>query len=132
MKFTTNFHGTIIYPINQETPLSKSIFLALYLNFLRENKILEKMAVGGNGGSFAIGYWDMILIPKVDDTFKNDIAKLYYNPKELKVDEFDEDKIKSSGVFDLNNFRIKCFAVLQLVINDLKQGKLKDKQSYTC
>lgn len=130
MKFTTNFHGTIIYPVDKKTPLYNSIFLALYLNYLRQRKILEKMAVGGNGGSFAIGYWDMILIPKVNDSFKQDIAKLYYSPTELNVNKFDESKIKSSGIFNLNNFRIQCFAVLQSLIDDLKTGKLKDKSFY--
>ena len=72
MKFTTNFHGTIISPISPEISLDKSIFIGLYLNFLRSNEVLSKMSVGANGGSFAVGYWDNIIITIVSETFMSE------------------------------------------------------------
>lgn len=68
MHFTTNFHGTIVKPINKNEQLNKSVFLGLYLNFLRSEGVFERLAVGGNGGSFAVGYWNNILIPNVDES----------------------------------------------------------------
>ena len=70
MKFTTNIHGTMLYPIDNQTDIIKSIFLGLYLNYMRHKGILTKMSVGANGGSFAVGYWGCekrIVPPKKKD-----------------------------------------------------------------
>ena len=94
MRFTTNFHGTIIKPKTKDIPLEKSIFLALYLNYIRQMNIFKKMSVGANGGSFAVGYWDNIRIPNVSEMFMNKLAMLYNNKISLNPAIFDFELLK--------------------------------------
>lgn len=130
MHFTTNFHGTIVKPIDDSIPLYKSIFLGLYLNFLRSEGVFERMSVGGNGGSFAVGYWDNILIPKLKETDMKKISEVYYNKQVLNPTCFDIEILRKSGIYELNEFLIKCKAMLKQICSDVKVGKLKDKEFY--
>lgn len=130
MHFTTNFHGTIIKPIEKTDNLDKSIFLGLYLNFLRSEGVFERLAVGGNGGSFAVGYWNNILIPKVDTGWMKELAKYYHNEIELEPTNFERKKIKQAGIYELNQFLIRTKAVLKLICDDIKIDSLKEKGFY--
>lgn len=130
MHFTTNIHGTMIYPIDMNTDIKYSIFLGLYLNWLRSYGVLVKLSVGANGGSFAVGYWDNILIPKVDEIFMDKLAKLYNYNVMLNPVIFDLDKIYEAGLYQLNNFLIKCKALLNCICDDIKSGKVKSKDYY--
>jgi len=130
MHFTTNFHGTIIHPKTNKVPLKKSVFLALYLNYLRQNCIFERMSVGANGGSFAVGYWDNILIPNVDESFMNRLALIYNNNVELNPAVFNKELLDEAGIYQLNSFLIKCKALLNRVCNDIKNDKLQSQDFY--
>ena len=130
MHFTTNFHGTIIHPKTDDVPLKKSIFLALYLNYLRQNSIFERMSVGANGGSFAVGYWDNILIPQVDENFMDRLAVLYNNEVVLNPVIHDLDLIGNAGIYQLNSFMIKCKALLGQLCNDIKNDTLQNRDFY--
>ena len=130
MHFTTNFHGTIIHPKTDDVPLKKSIFLALYLNYLRQNSVFERMSVGANGGSFAVGYWDNILIPQVDENFMDRLAVLYNNEVVLNPAIHDLDLIGNAGIYQLNSFMIKCKALLEQLCNDIKNDTLQNRDFY--
>lgn len=130
MHFTTNFHGTIIHPKTDNVPLKKSIFLALYLNYLRKKGIFECMSVGANGGSFAVGYWDNILIPQVEDNFMDCLAIIYNNSVELKPGIFNLDLLSNAGIYQLNSFMIKCKALLMRLCNDIKNDNLQEQDFY--
>lgn len=130
MHFTTNFHGTIVKPIEGKENLNKSIFLGLYLNFLRREGVFDRLAVGGNGGSFAVGYWNNILIPKVNELFMESVREYYHNDVKLNPLKFDRELIKRAGIYGLNQFLIKTKAVLNLICNDIKSNKLKERQFY--
>lgn len=130
LRFTTNFHGTIIYPINASVPLSKSIFLGLFLNYLRIKGIFSKLAVGGQGGSFALGYWDIISIPNFPSDAISALSSLYHQPFSLNPLEFDTTKIEAAGVFELNNFRILCKSLLELICADIKSDLLNSTEHY--
>lgn len=130
MHFTTNFHGTIIHPKRKTIPLKKSIFLALYLNFMRYNKVFERMSVGANGGSFAVGYWDNVLIPNVDDDFMEALTTLYNRKAESNPAIFNAAFIENAGIYQLNAFLIKCKALLQSLCDDIKNGSLKSENYY--
>lgn len=132
MKFTTNIHGMIIHPIDREkTNISKSIFLGLFLNYMRSKGIMDKLSVGGNGGSFAVGYWDIILIPNFPQDIINELTLIYNKDVNLNPFEFNINKIKEAGIFQLNNFRILCNDFLKMIINDIKIDKLKNLDYYT-
>ncbi|MCY8514703.1 hypothetical protein [Bacillus atrophaeus] len=131
MKFTTNFHGMIIYPTKRdETDISKSVFIGLFLNYMRAKGIIDKLSVGGNGGSFAVGYWDTILIPNFPSSIVEELSKIYNFDSQLNPFEFDINKIKAAGIFQLNNFRILCNDFLKMIIDDIKIDKLKDLNYY--
>lgn len=130
LKFTTNFHGIIITPKNKQLNLSKSIVLGLYLSYLRSIGIFDKLSVGGQGGSFAVSYWDKILIPDFDESFSVKISSLYYSKSALSPSKFDKDILQNSGVFDLNNFRIECIALLQKVVSDIKNSSIHELSYY--
>lgn len=130
MRFTTNFHGTIISPITGNTPLNKSIFIGLYLNYLRSNEVLTKMSVGANGGSFAVGYWDNIIIPNVPDSFMMELAEIYNNYTTLNPAIFNQSAIKLAGIYQLNNFLIRCKILLDEICNDLKSNSVKTEDYY--
>lgn len=131
LKFTTNFHGMIIYPSKKKSPIEKSVFLGLFLNYLRAQGIFNKLSVGGQGGSFAVGYWNTINIPNFPDETIKKLAELYHNDEELLPFKYESEKLMNAGIFELNNFRIVCFAALQKLVADLKNDKLKDKTHYT-
>ncbi|QNB45468.1 hypothetical protein BR63_03525 [Thermanaerosceptrum fracticalcis] len=130
LKFTTNFHGMIICPSNKNSPIEKSIFLGLYLNYLRAKGIFKKLSVGGQGGSFAVGYWNTINIPNFTNDLIMKLAKLYHNIVEIQPFKHEPEKLKEAGIFELNNFRILCFAALKKIVADIKNDNLKDKDFY--
>lgn len=130
MHFTTNIHGTMIYPQDDKVDIKKSIYLGLYLNYLRFNGVLNKLSVGANGGSFAVGYWDNILIPKASDSYMDELKKLYDHSVDLNPIEFDKEKIANAGIYQLNNFLIKSKAILHSLCDDLKNNELKDENHY--
>jgi len=130
MKFTTNFHGTIISPKNSNIPLKRSIFLGQFLNYLRIKGIFSRLAVGGQGGSFAVGYWDVIRIPFLNDNVVAAICNLYDSTSPLDPLHFSQDDIAAAGIYELNQFRIICKSVLELLCSDIKSNSLKSEDYY--
>lgn len=130
MKFTTNFHGTIVSPISKNQEMEKSIFLGLYLNYLRSKGIFDKISVGGNGGSFAVGYWDNIIIPVFSKNLLGILRKLYDNVESLNPLQFDLEKIKQAGIYQLNEFLIVCKELLKAIRDDIKNDEVKSKTYY--
>lgn len=130
MHFTTNIHGTMIYPKDMSKDIKYSIFLGLYLNWLRSNEVLMKLSVGANGGSFAVGYWDNILIPTVEEGFMDQLTLLYNKDIKLNPAVFDLDLLKEAGIYQLNSFLIKCKALLNQLCNDIKNETLQNCDFY--
>lgn len=130
MHFTTNIHGTMIYPYEKNTDIKYSIFLGLYLNWLRSNEVLLKLSVGANGGSFAVSYWDNIIIPKVKEDFMDRLAQLYNNNVRLNPAVFDTQALDKAGIYQLNSFIISCKVLLHRLCNDIKNDCLKQKDFY--
>lgn len=105
----TNIHGVILK--SNDHNLTNSIFLKCFLDYLRTKKVIDKLSVGGNGGSLALKYWDSIRIPNFNSTIKEDINSLYYNTdlyKKLKINDTLEFKKKDeiinkySGILQLD------------------------------
>lgn len=130
LKFTTNIHGMIIYPINNNINLNKSIFLGLFLNYLRFRGIFDKLSVGGQGGSFAVGYWNLINIPNFPDSIIDELSKIYNNETTLDPFVFNEELILNTGIFQLNNFRIVCNAILKQLVTDVKSERVRELEYY--
>ena len=88
------------------------------------------MSVGANGGSFAVGYWNNILIPQVDDEFMDCLVTIYNDSVDLKPEIFNLDLLTKAGIYQLNSFIIKCKALLIRLCNDIKNDTLQEQDFY--
>jgi hypothetical protein len=82
----TNIHGITLE--TEDHDLTESIFVRCFLNFLRGEGLIDKYAVGGNGGSLSIKYWDVIKLPKFPKPKREEIAKLYHNSCVIDSSDF--------------------------------------------
>ncbi|MEM4058792.1 MAG: hypothetical protein QXZ12_08765 [Thermoplasmata archaeon] len=85
-KTITNIHGITIFRKNNEDDI-ESIFLGLFLGYLRLIGILDYISVGGQGGSLAQKYWEYIKIPNFPRPKKEELARYYYNSINYKEDK---------------------------------------------
>ena len=104
----TNIHGLILTSKNDD--IKKSIVVRCILAFMRKKGMLDRYAVGGNGGSLGIKYWEYIKIPNFTDDLMEQISKLYFNEISysniLNLDDYiiEDSKItEKSGILNLSN-----------------------------
>lgn len=91
-KTITNIHGITL---NQKShDIEKGIYVKLFLDYYRSKGMIDDYAAGGNGGSLAITYWDLLKFPNFPKDIENQIVKDYYNSD----CDYDTSKI------DLNTF----------------------------
>jgi type I restriction enzyme S subunit len=104
----TNIHGIIFK--SEEHNVIKSIFIRCFMNYMRNMGLIDKFAVGGNGGSLAQKYWGTILFPNFSETKQKEIARYYHNPIkydvcDLSLDNFerkDTEVTEESGILELD------------------------------
>jgi len=110
-KTITNIHGITIFKKDNTGDIVESVFLALFLGYLRWIGIFDYISVGGQGGSLAKEYWEYyIKIPNFPRNKKEEIAKYYYNPvkydlSKLNIANFEEEDIKvtnQAGIWQLD------------------------------
>jgi hypothetical protein len=130
MKFITNIHGLIISPNKDTLHLKDSISLGLYLHFLRRYGYFDMVSVGGQGGSFALNYWDNFMIPDFDPELKDQIANLYHSGAQLAPHIHSLEEMERAGVFELNQFRIECHEILKRIVEDIKTGQTRPYSEY--
>ncbi|WP_339812531.1 hypothetical protein [Zunongwangia profunda] len=129
LKFVTNIHGLVISP-DKKTNLNDSIILGQYLHYLRSIGYFDKVSVGGQGGSYAVNYWENFIFPKFGDDVKKRVAKLYHSGAILNPTQFSVEELGKAGVFELNKFRIECNEILKRILEDIKNNKAKDPAFY--
>ncbi len=128
-KTITNIHGITIN--HKAGDMKLSIFVKCFLDYLRAVKLIDIYAVGGNGGSLAMKYWDIIPFPKFPDKKQSDIVKLYSNPYKnianFDGDDFLEDDKKWNkkvGIVELDcsvkELKKRLNKVLNQIVNDEK------------
>lgn len=130
-KAITNIHGITIQ--QEEHNLTKAIFVKCFLDYLRDNEIIDLFAVGGNGGSLAQKYWYYIPFPKFSEITQVNLAKLYYNPKtENKTEtatlenflELDNEFNEQAGIYELDKtakrLKERLDEVIDKIANDEK------------
>ena len=117
-KTITNIHGITIFPKNNKDNIN-SIFLGLFLGYLRLIGLFDYVSVGGQGGSLAQIYWEHIKIPNFTRSKKEEIAKYYYNPINYKEDKLNLDK------FENEDIRITTEAGITQLDKQIKEIKQK-------
>lgn len=59
-----------------------------------------------------------------------DLGIIYHNKASLNPAIFDISLIKKSGIYQLNEFIIRCKVLLNQLCNDIKNNELHDKDYY--
>ena len=108
-KVITNIHGITIQHLENDIDLS--IFVKLFLDYLRKKGLIDLYAVGGNGGSLAKKYWNSIPFPVFPKEKQLEIVRMYhncacvYNYGKFTLDNFiAEDSLtnESAGIYELD------------------------------
>ena len=103
----TNAHGIAVR--RSDGDLTESIVFRCVLHWLRENGLIDAMAVGGSGGHFSPEYFDMCLLPKFPPAFKRKLRQMYYSGAHARprgvtwsnLVRWHENCDKTLGVWDL-------------------------------
>lgn len=77
-KTITNIHGIILNKTNYDP--AESAYICSFLRYLRVRGVLDKISTGGQGGSLAKRYFEIIKIPYLNAEGVAEVSKLYYNP----------------------------------------------------
>jgi len=122
----TNIHGITIQ--QKEHNVNKAIFVKCCLDYLRSKGLIDLYAVGGNGGSLAQKYWDVIPFPNFDKEKQNQIALLYHNSKIVyQSDTFTLDSFlkkdntfnATAGIYELDKTAKRLKKLLNKAIDDI-------------
>jgi type I restriction enzyme S subunit len=73
----TNFHGLSLYQEKENE--QKSIFIKLFLDYLRKQGMIDAYATGSNGGSLSIKYWGVIPFPNFGENVEKELVSQYHN-----------------------------------------------------
>lgn len=129
----TNIHGITIQ--QKEHNVNKAIFIKCCLDFLRSKGLIDLFAVGGNGGSLAQKYWDIIPFPKFEKTKQDEIAFLYHNPtSKYQADTFTLDNFleqdnasnETAGIYELDKTAKQLKEILNKAIEDVVNDREVD------
>jgi len=120
-KTITNIHGITLNNKNQDMGLS--IFLKCFLDYLRRKGLIDLYAVGGNGGSLAMKYWELIPIPSFPEPISKEIITKYINnikyQKKLSLLNFEEEDKKYNLLAGVYNLSVSIKAMKQELKNIL-------------
>lgn len=126
----TNIHGITIQ--QKEHNVNKAIYVKCCLDYLRSKGLIDLYAVGGNGGSLAQKYWEMIPFPRFDIWKQNEIALLYHNATtEYKANTFslanflDQDKAYNvqAGIYELDKTAKQLKEILNQTIDNIAHNR---------
>ncbi|WP_349925249.1 restriction endonuclease subunit S [Bacillus altitudinis] len=131
LRFTTNIHGIIITPIDKSVvDIKKAILICTFLNYMKKKGLMDKLSVGGQGGSFAVQYWDILKFPNMSEDITQKLKDLYFSEHQIHPFEFAEEEITKLGVYEINKLRTLCSSLLKMMINDIKSDNVQDKDYY--
>lgn len=126
----TNIHGITL--TQEQHNIEKGVFVKMFLDYYREKGMIDEYAVGGNGGSLAIKYWNYLKFPRFPKSVEKNIVTLYHNlqavydTSKFNLDNFIEDDNKfnlDAGIYELD----KSMKYLQNLLNIAIQKIADDK-----
>jgi len=123
----TNIDSLVIS--NPDAPLFQSIFIAMFLNRLRWNKHIYKIAITGSGANSLTSYQsDDINFPSFPESKQKEIAFCYHNPyinyqnDTFTLDNFleqDNAYNDNAGIYDLDKTAKQLKRTLNKAIDDI-------------
>lgn len=129
----TNIHGITIQ--QEEHDINKAIFIKCCLDYLRSKGLIDLYAVGGNGGSLAQKYWNVIPFPKFPVNKRNQISEYYHNSNcEYESDTFtletflekDNKYNEVAGIYELDKTAKQLKEILNKAIDNIVNDKEVD------
>ena len=126
----TNIHGITLNQLSGD--VTKGVFLKLFLDYYRANGMIDAYAVGGNGGSMAIKYWDLLKFPMFPSEAETNIVNLYYSKTVYSTDQltlknflsYDNLFNKKAGIFELDKsmkyLQAKLNSAIQCIADDIE------------
>ena len=126
--YVTNIHGITLY----QNDLTLSIFIKCFMDYLTNKGVIDCIKVGGNGGSLAQKYWEIIPFPNFSETKQQEIAKFYHNPIDYPIEKFtlknfltlDDGYNKQAGIYELD----KTAKQIQLLLDKAVANIINDKK----
>ena len=125
----TNIDSLVIK--NTENNLERNIFIAMFLNHLRWNKHIYKIAITGSGANSLTQYQSNdINFPNFPESKQKEISKYYYNsivfnPSFTSISDFleeDEKFNQVAGIYELNKgtkrIRKELNNIIDNIVND--------------
>lgn len=126
----TNIHGITLK--QGEHDIIKGIFVKLFLDYLRNKGMIDAYAVGGNGGSLAIKYWNFLRFPNFTEDKEKEIVRLYHNSdfqydaSECSMDNFLDYDVKFNkvaGIYELDKSMKYLKNKLNMVLDNIANDK---------
>lgn len=127
----TNIDSLVIS--NPDAPLYQSIFIAMFLNRLRWNKHIYKIAITGSGANSLTSYQsDDINFPNFPKDKQKEIALLYHNPNSnYQADTFTLDNFlekdnafnETAGIYELDKTAKQLKEILNKAIDDIANDR---------
>ncbi|MBF2057941.1 MAG: hypothetical protein IGQ45_12170 [Cyanobacterium sp. T60_A2020_053] len=126
----TNIHGITIQ--QKVHDINKGIFIKCFLDYLRNKGLIDLYAVGGNGGSLAQKYWDIIPFPNFPVEKQKEITKLYHNSlidydtENFNLENFlEKDNFynNEAGIYELDKTAKQLKNILNQAIDDIANDK---------
>lgn len=130
-KTITNIHGITIQQ-KESHSINRAIYVKCILDYLREKGMIDLYAVGGNGGSLAQKYWDIIHFPTFPEAVIDRIVKMYYNAEyiednsNISMDDFLEKDSQSNleaGIYNLEKSIVRLNKLLENAITCIIEDK---------
>lgn len=125
----TNIHGITLNHKGNDMVLS--IFVKCFLDYLRKIGLIDYYAVGGNGGSLAMKYWNDIPFPTLPREKKQEIAQLFYSspnyPQDLQIDNFLSKDIEWNNIAGIHDLE-KSLKILKSRLHDNLQRIANNKE----
>lgn len=123
----TNIDSLVIK--NEKVNIERNIFIAMFLNNLRWNKHIYKIAITGSGANSLTQYQsDDINFPNFEEIKQKEIAKYYHNAEtKYKTDTFtltnfltkDNEFNKEAGIYELDKTAKQLKEILNNTIDDI-------------
>ncbi|MGK8251635.1 hypothetical protein [Moraxella lacunata] len=126
--YITNIHGITLY----QEDLTLSIFVKCFMDYLAQKEVVNGIKVGGNGGSLAQKYWNIIPFPDFPSEKQQEITKLYHNPIKYPTDQFslenflelDNQYNEQAGIYELD----KTAKYLKQLLNRAIECVIDDRE----
>ena len=127
----TNIDSLVIK--NNDDNIVRNIFIAMFLNNLRWNKHIYKIAITGSGANSLTQYQsDDINFPNFEESKQKEIALLYHNP-EIKYNanilslsnflDSDNEYNQQAGIYELDKTAKQLKEILNQTIDNIVNDK---------